>query len=484
MTEKQYRRANGVVFPILLIILGYIILSMFGSIAVGQGSWRTILQLTVSVLAVVAVVAIFLTKRGTRLCSVVMLASVAVAYTVIVLFGMTEGTYAYAFIILFSAIAFLDKRLVVEGNIVVVAANLIRIITRAGRPDMDMAAAILSMLIIALACVSSIAATKLLVRFNEENMAEITEAARIQDENSQKTIKVAENVAAQFDNAMEMLDKLQESVDTSNFSMQNIADSTESTAQAIQTQAEQCAEIQESTDQAEHGTREMIAASARTEAMVAEGSEVVRELKEQARNVEDASNVTVEVIQKLTAKVSEVQNFVGSILDISNQTNLLALNASIEAARAGEAGKGFAVVAEEIRQLSEQTKAASNNITSIISELNSDTKRANESITESVNSVTRQNELIESTRDKFEKVNEEVKALTGQINITEKLMKEILTSTGVITDNISQLSAASEEVAASSTEGLRTSEITVEEMKNCRDVLQTIYELSQQLVKE
>ena len=214
---------------------------------------------------------------------------------------------------------------------------------------------------------------------------------------------------------------------------------------------------------------------------VEEGSAMVKELKEQAHNVELASNVTVEVIDSLTKKVAEVENFVGSILSISSQTNLLALNASIEAARAGEAGRGFAVVAEEIRQLSEQTKDASNNITNIIGELNDDTKRANESIKNSVASVDKQNELIEETREKFEKIREGVATLTTNIDTTKRVIEEILASTGVISENITHLSATSEEVAASSTEGMKTSEATVEDMKACREVLENIYGLAQQL---
>ena len=189
----------------------------------------------------------------------------------------------------------------------------------------------------------------------------------------------------------------------------------------------------------------------------------------------------VNVIEQLTCKVEEIQNFVGTILSISSQTNLLALNASIEAARAGEAGKGFAVVAEEIRQLSEQTKAASENITYIISELNAETKLANESIENSVLSVNEQNKIIEAVHDKFEIVSSEVKELTGIIKNTEALVKEVTEATGVISDNISSLSAGSEEVAAASTEGVRVTEATIENMKKCRKIQEEIYRLAQEL---
>lgn len=76
------------------------------------------------------------------------------------------------------------------------------------------------------------------------------------------------------------------------------------------------------------------------------------------------SNVAV-----LEQKSNDITDIISTITSISSQTNLLALNASIEAARAGEAGKGFAVVAEEIRQLSEQTKTATEDIKALVVEI-------------------------------------------------------------------------------------------------------------------
>lgn len=482
MTDKQYKAANTVVFPVLMIIFAYFLLTFMGFSLAEGGNWRSTVQLVVTIVSIILDIVLFVAKRGTKLCSDVMMVSGAVTYAVIVLLNGTENAFLYAFPILFMSMAFLNARMVVAGNLVIVLANLVRIFMRYNSGDTSyVSESFVRMFSVLLVAFASIAITKLLIRFNEENMASIMEVADKQEKSNEKMVSIAEDISKSFEEAMMMVGGLKECVDAGHFAMSNIADSTESTAESIQKQAEMCLDIQQMSDTAGQEIRRMLEASSRTEQTLTAGNHEVQELKEQAKNVSEASSITAEVVGRLTTRVNEVQEFVGSILNISSQTNLLALNASIEAARAGEAGKGFAVVAEEIRQLSVQTEEASNHITRIIEELNQDSSLANESIEKAVASVEKQNDMIESTRRHFENINREMEELTESIHTTEQSMGEIMTSTDTISDNITQLSATSEEVAAASTEGMRTSEDSVEHMNDCKTALENIFSLAQNL---
>jgi aerotaxis receptor len=89
------------------------------------------------------------------------------------------------------------------------------------------------------------------------------------------------------------------------------------------------------------------------------------------------SNTTIGQLNQSIAKIGDITRV---IAEIASQTNLLALNAAIEAARAGEQGRGFAVVADEVRKLAERTTTSTADISSTVSEIQSVTRQAVDSM--------------------------------------------------------------------------------------------------------
>ncbi len=100
-----------------------------------------------------------------------------------------------------------------------------------------------------------------------------------------------------------------------------------------------------------------------------------REVKSIGENITTMQNLKhkvqaiAELIIELTDYIKQIGSTVNIVENISEQTNMLALNAAVEAARAGEYGKGFAVVAGEIRKLADESKQATNKITTLVSEI-------------------------------------------------------------------------------------------------------------------
>ena len=448
MTENQYIRANRTVLFTVLIVFGYIALTLMAALGVGDGhnKGKILIQFVVALAVIVVSVAAYILRKKTRVCELTIAVSMALGYVVLILLNSTDGVWTYVLPLIMASMVYLNEKLILWADGVAIAANVIRLIMDYNMYNgVVMASRVLAILVLVIVTCISLSVTKLLKQFFAENMNKIEKAAVIQKENNEKMVAVADNITRHFGQAMDMLDELEKSIDINHNSMKDIAESTESTAEAIQRQATMCAEIQENTDIAEKEISEMVEASHRTDETVNDSKAIVVELKEQAQNVHDASNIIVDVINSLTEKVDDVQGFIGSIVEISSQTNLLALNASIEAARAGEAGKGFAVVAEQIRMLADESaKSAVDTRTLIegalneIEEGNQVAQKAADSMETVVQGI---NDISDTSKMLSENSNQQIAALRE----AEKGIEQI---SEVVQSN----SAASEECSATSEE--------------------------------
>lgn len=205
-----------------------------------------------------------------------------------------------------------------------------------------------------------------------------------------------------------------------------------------------------------------------------EATKIIGELNE-------SNNKTIHAVERIGKQTKttndsaqQIKQAVSLISSIADETNLLSLNASIEAARAGEQGRGFAVVASQIQKLAEQSNDSAQQIEHIIAELLEDSEKTVEIMGDVTNIVAEQQEKLDATKSKFEEV-------SSEINISLEGIRQILNKTESlddarekIVDVITNLSAISEENAASAEETTASTEelnASVAELANSAEKL-------------
>ncbi|MFD9625710.1 methyl-accepting chemotaxis protein [Peribacillus muralis] len=161
------------------------------------------------------------------------------------------------------------------------------------------------------------------------------------------------------------------------------------------------------------------------------GNKDLHDLSNQILQVKDVMLQTSAEIKKLDEQANEIVNIVHLITGIAEQTNLLALNAAIESARAGEQGKGFAVVSDEVRKLAVGTKESAINIQKSLLNFKS---------------------IINKSVTMMETGTKEVEEGTKVVLNTRETFNETIKSYEHVSDQIQEISAITEQMAAGSQE--------------------------------
>ncbi len=326
-------------------------------------------------------------------------------------------------------------------------------------------------------------ATNLATRFNHDTRHSLMRQQEKQKVIMDDVIRVAEQVREGTEEAMGIMSRLNDSTNVVNSSMQDIADSNQSTAENIQTQTAMTQDIQDSITKTLSYSENVVAAARQSGQLNEQSMLAMENLKKQSEVIRGANVEVTDSMKRLQERTDAVKTIVDTIFSISNQTNLLALNASIESARAGEAGRGFAVVADEIRQLAEKTKHETENIAGILNELAKDSESVAMAVVKSGEAAGAQDTMINQASESCEAVSANVQELIANISEIDSMLNSLSAANNRIVDNIMQLSAVSEEVLATSSQAAESSRDNLVKADNTRDLLQNVLEVSHQLDK-
>lgn len=227
---------------------------------------------------------------------------------------------------------------------------------------------------------------------------------------------------------------------------------------------------------------EMITLVEKTQSHSGVSAEDLKSLVNTAATMSQLSTELENVLENFRQEFEMVKQETGTIEKITNQTNLLALNASIEAARAGEAGKGFAVVADQIRTLSTETHASSDQIRDALSRLDATSAKMTSSIEETLKLIQITLEKVTQTGDNVNQIASDSVQLGNHIQVVDNAIKEVESSNTQLVSNMEQVSNIVDTITTCITHSSRTSERMLSKYQETADNINTIEDVMENMM--
>lgn len=299
-----------------------------------------------------------------------------------------------------------------------------------------------------------------------------------------ETAQAFNSLIAKMDHAMfDILGKatkLDDSAKSLSAASGQVARSSEDQSEATASMAASVEEMSVSIDHVADNASQALELSESAGRISEEGGMVIRKTVDEMNAIGEVAKSTSAAIGTLGDRSAQISSIVSTIREVAEQTNLLALNAAIEAARAGEQGRGFAVVADEVRKLAERTSRSTEEIASMVANIQDGTVTAVTSMQGMLSKVDHGKALATQAGGYIAQIQTSTQHVKMAVQDISAALKEQSIASQIIAQNVEQVAQMTDEnnAAAAATSHTAT---TLERLAN--EISSTIrqFKLSRQV---
>lgn len=152
-------------------------------------------------------------------------------------------------------------------------------------------------------------------------------------------------------------------------------------------------------------------------------------------------------IKRLGERSQEISGIVNLINTISERTHVLALNASMQAAVAGEAGRGFAVVAEEVQRLAESSRNATQQIASLVGNIQIETNETINTVNNTISQVVEGSSQAQKAGEQMRHTQQITEKLVNQIRLIAEASEQQKSMSSELLEAVQHIGASTEQTA-------------------------------------